>query len=207
RANSLTRCIGQRLRRLSLQVWISGARDQAVRALAVEGLAGGNGRGVSVPCWGRKRHQKRKNWKSAGVFSIFTRSGTVRPCALDRENWEASGRADSSLLVRCAGFATGAHSRVSCQLLSERVDKLRFACGHIVGQLGYVIVHDEMDHIVKEKSGPAVDLEEPPEPLPVLLPQRGIRDLADQAGKEAKALDRGLDFRPQPARRDPPPAA
>src|SRR5271157_6187629 len=68
-------------------------------------------------------------------------------------------------------------------------------------------MHGEMENIEKHKSGPAVDLEERPEPLPVLLAQCAVRDVADQAGKEAKALDRGLDFRPQPKRRDPPPAA
>ena len=47
-----------------------------------------------------------------------------------------------------------------------------------------MIVHDEMNHVEKEKSGSAMDLEEPPEPLAVLLPQCAIRDVADQAGKK-----------------------
>jgi len=63
-ASFLTRCIGRRLRRLSLQVGISGASDQAVSALAEEGPAGGYGRAASVPCWGRKHHQKSRNWKA-----------------------------------------------------------------------------------------------------------------------------------------------
>ena len=68
-----------------------------------------------------------------------------------------------------------------------------------------MIVHDQVKAVPKNEAWPAMDLQTVPEPLPVLFPESPIGNSNHQTREQAQGLERGLDLRSEPARRNPPP--